>query len=162
MARARATPSQANDDGARVLVARPLGSVLEFMRSLWGVNHALESRSARMKAQHGISGPERMVVRIVGRYPGIAAGELARILRVHPSTMTWSLKRLVRRGLVTRESDAKDARRALFTLTAEGKVVDGLKQGTVEAAVRSALAATPAEDVRTAVAVLEQLIRSLE
>jgi MarR family transcriptional regulator, organic hydroperoxide resistance regulator len=144
------------------VVVRPLGSVLEFMRSLWGVNHALESRSARMKAQHGISGPERMVIRIVGRYPGIAAGELARVLRVHPSTITWSLKRLVRRGLVARASDANDARRALFTLTAKGLAMDGLKQGTVDAAVRSALAATSDEDVRTTVAVLERLIRSLE
>jgi DNA-binding MarR family transcriptional regulator len=115
-----------------------------------------------MKTRFGISGPERMVVRIVGRCPGISAGALAGVLRVHPSTITWSLKRLTRRGLVARASDPLDARRALFTLTARGAAVDELKQGTVEAAVRSALEATPPAETRTTVAVLERLIRSLE
>jgi MarR family transcriptional regulator, organic hydroperoxide resistance regulator len=158
---ARRATRDANGDDAPALEVRPLGAVLEFMRSLWGVNHGLESRSSRMKAGLGISGPERMVVRIVGRYPGIAAGELARILRVHPSTITWSLKRLVKRGLIARTGDAADARRTLFTLTGKGAALDAVKQGTVEAAVRSALAATPDEDVKTTIAVLERLIRYL-
>lgn len=50
---------------------RPLGPVLSFMRALWGVNHGLESSSRRMKGSIGVTGPERMVVRLVGRYPGI-------------------------------------------------------------------------------------------
>jgi DNA-binding MarR family transcriptional regulator len=145
----------------RVTDIRPLGSVLEFMRFLWGVNHALETRSGKMKTRFGISGSERMVVRLVGRYPGISAGELARILRVHPSTMTWSLKRLVQRGLVSRRADAADARRALFTLTAKGAVKDAIKQGTVEAAVRKALATIPEDDVRRTAVVLEAVIRHL-
>jgi DNA-binding MarR family transcriptional regulator len=141
---------------------RALGPVLEFMRSLWGVNHALETRSQKMKAQIGVSGPERMVVRLIGRYPGIAAGELARILHVHPSTMSWALKRLERRRLVARQQDVVDGRRALFTLTASGAAIDAIKHGTVEAAVRSALAAIPDEDLRTTADVLEALIRALE
>ncbi len=79
----RAHRPEAEPEG---LTRRPLGPVLSFMRSLWGVNHALESTSLRMKARIGVTGPERMVLRLVGRYPGIAAGELARILRVHPGT----------------------------------------------------------------------------
>lgn len=144
------------------LARRPLGPVLSFMRSLWGVNHVLESTSRRMKAQLGVSGPERMVLRLVGRYPLIAAGELARILRVHPSTLTGLLKRLARRGLLVRGSDASDARRALFTLTTKGEAVDKLRRGTVEAAVRAALESLPDSEVRVAVSVLDSLARALE
>ncbi len=95
-----------------VTAARPLGAVLEFLRALWGLNHALESASRRMKGRLGVTGPERMVVRLVGRSPRISAGHLARILQVHPSTLTGLLKRLVARGILARTADAADARRA--------------------------------------------------
>jgi DNA-binding MarR family transcriptional regulator len=144
------------------LGGRPLGPVLAFLRSLWGVNHALESASRRMKARIGVTGPERMILRLVGRSPGIAAGELARILRVHPSTLTGPLKRLVRRGLLVRRVDGADARRALFTLTARGEAIDRMRRGTVEAAVRDALGAVPGRDVRVAAAALDALARELE
>jgi DNA-binding MarR family transcriptional regulator len=115
-----------------------------------------------MKARFGVTGPERMVVRLVGRYPGISAGDLARLLRVHPSTLTGVLKRLVRRGLVVRRADASDARRALLTLTPRGRVVDRLRSGTAEAAVRAALASLPAREVRAAAAVLDALARAMD
>ena len=145
-----------------VTADRPLGEVLEFLRTLWGLNHALESASRRMRVRFGVTGPERMVVRLAGRYPGISAGDLARILRVHPSTLTGLLKRLVARGILTRRADAADSRRALFALTAKGTSVDVVKKGTVEAVLTAALAEVPAREVRAAAAVLDQLTRTLE
>jgi DNA-binding MarR family transcriptional regulator len=141
---------------------RPLGPVLTFMRGLWGVNHGLESTSRRMKAAMGVTGPERMVIRLVGRDPAISAGELARILRVHPSTLTGLLKRLARRDLLLRAPDSTDARRALFTLTAKGAAVDRMRRGTVEAAVTGALESLRARDVRVAAAVLDAVAAALE
>lgn len=147
---------------APVTPDRPLGEVLEFMRALWAVNHALETTSRRMRRQLGVSGPERMVVRLVGRYPGISAGELARILHVHPSTLTGLLQRLVRRGMLRRTADADDGRRALFTLAAKGAAIDHVRSGTVEAAVKAALASLAPRDARVAAAVLEHLHRTLD
>lgn len=141
---------------------RPLGPVLSFMRALWGVNHGLESVSRRMKRELGVTGPERMVIRLVGRYPGISAGELARVLQVHPSTLTGLLRRLAARALVVRRPDARDARRALFTLGAKGLAVDRQRRGTVEAAITSALQALPGREVRAALAVLDALARSMD
>jgi DNA-binding MarR family transcriptional regulator len=132
------------------------------MRALWGVNHGLESTSRRMKASIGVTGPERMVIRLIGRYPGISSGELARILRVHPSTLTGLLKRLAARSLVLRKADSTDARRALFTLTAKGAAVDKQRRGTVEAAVTTALDALPRRDVEVALGVLDALAHSME
>jgi DNA-binding MarR family transcriptional regulator len=141
---------------------RPLGEVLEFLRELWGLNHALESVSRRMKVSLGVTGPERMVVRLVGRYPGISAGDLARVLQVHPSTLTGLLRRLEARRILTRRADERDARRALFGLTAAGRVVDGAMKGTVETAVHDALAQLSAAEVRAAAAVLQTVRRSLK
>jgi len=122
-----------------------LGPVLEFMKQLWAVDHGLQTISKRLESQHGITGPQRLVVRIVGRTPGISAGALAQILRMHPSTLTGILRRLETRGILSRKSDPNDARRALFALTARGRKVDTLKTGTVEAAVRRVLARQPNE-----------------
>lgn len=122
-----------------------LGPVLEFMKQLWAVDHGLQTISKRMESQYGITGPQRLVVRIVGRTPGISAGALAQILRMHPSTLTGILRRLETRGILIRKTDPNDARRALFALTARGRKVDLLKSGTVEAAVRRLLARSPAE-----------------
>lgn len=121
----------------------PLGAVLDFMRMLWALDHALQSASKRMEATFGLTGPQRLVVRIVGRFPGIAAGRVADILHVHPSTLTGILKRLETRGVLQRRPDPRDARRALFTLTARGRKLDTVRTGTVEQAVRRVLAKEP-------------------
>jgi DNA-binding MarR family transcriptional regulator len=156
------TRLEASDHLTDGLERRPLGPVLSFMRALWGVNHGLESTSRKMKAALGVTGPERMVIRLVGRYPGVSAGELARILRVHPSTLTGLLKRLTGRRLLVRRADSTDARRALFTLAPKGAGVDKQRRGTVEAAVTSALEALPERNVRIALEVLDALARAMD
>ncbi|WP_257461174.1 MarR family winged helix-turn-helix transcriptional regulator [Archangium lipolyticum] len=136
----------------------PLGEVLEFMRLLWAVDHQLKSTSKLMESKLGLTGPQRLVLRLVGRYPGITAGQLARILHVHPSTLTGVMKRLEKRGHVERTADPLDARKARFSLTQGGRALDVPTTGTVEAAVERALSRVPeaqlvgAQDVLTALA----------
>ena len=72
---------------------KALGPVLEFMRTLWALDHALQSASKRMESRLRVTAPQRLVVRIVGRYPGVSAGELSEILHLHPSTLTGILGR---------------------------------------------------------------------
>ena len=151
-------PEQAEDGAEK---GPPLGAVLDFMRLLWAVDHSLQSASKRMESSFGITGPQRLVVRIVGRFPGIAAGRVAEILHVHPSTLTGILKRLESRGVLQRKADPRDARRALFSLTAKGKKLDTLKTGTVEQAVRRVLTRDPAQ-VAAAQEILAALAEELD
>jgi DNA-binding MarR family transcriptional regulator len=44
-----------------------------------------------MIGEVGVTGPQRLVLRVVGLFPGMSAGELATVLRVHPSTLTGVL-----------------------------------------------------------------------
>jgi len=138
-----------------------LGNVLDFMRLMWAVNHGLTQISKRMERTLGVTGPQRLVVRIVGQRPGISAGALADILHVHPSTLTGILHRLTTRGAVARATDPEDTRRALFRLTKKGTKLDALQSGTVEAKVRAALASLPEEDVAAAGRVLRSLATAL-
>jgi DNA-binding MarR family transcriptional regulator len=129
-------PSPAGQERSR---GPQLGEVLDFMRLLWAVDHGLQSISKRMESTLGVTGPQRLVVRLVGRFPGITAGMLAQILHVHPSTLTGVLKRLEKRGLLERKADPLDGRKALFALTEAGKELDVPSTGTVEAAVQRVL-----------------------
>ena len=138
------------------------GSVLEFMRSLWALDHAFQSASKRMETRIGVTAPQRLVVRIVGRFPGISAGEVAEILHLHPSTLTGVLKRLEARGVVVRSADPRDGRRALLSLSARGRKIDALRGGTIEAAVGRVLKDVPDATVRAARELADRLAAELD
>src|SRR5207249_8620883 len=133
---------------------QPLGEVLEFLRLIWALDHRMQTVSKRMEKTISLSGPQRIVLRIVGRLPGISAGHLARILHIHPGTLTSLLDRLERRRLVRRRVDSDDRRRVLVELTPSGARLDVEAPGTVEAAVHDALGAMSADDVQSARRVL--------
>src|ERR1700688_4633292 len=94
----------------------PLDPVLDFMRLLWSIEHGLQRMSKRMGADLGITGPQRLVLRLVGQFPGLSAGELAGIVRLHPSTITGILQRLVTKGFLERARDPGDNRRVRLRL----------------------------------------------
>jgi DNA-binding MarR family transcriptional regulator len=141
--------------------AAPLGSTLDFMRLLWAMDHGLQRRSKRMEVEIGVTGMQRVVIRLIGRFPDVTAGRLAELLHVHPSTLTGVLKRVVERGFVERTRDRTDARIAHFKLTAEGGKIDGVQAGTVEAAVRRALGRLDPLQVDAARVVLSALADEL-
>ncbi len=109
------------------------------MQLMWAVDHALQQASKRMMATLGVTGPQRLVVRMVGKFPGLSAKELAALLHVHPSTLSGVLRRLERQGIIQRRPDPRDGRRQYLGLTARGRVVDSRKKGTVEAAMHATM-----------------------
>jgi DNA-binding MarR family transcriptional regulator len=139
-----------------------LPDVLQFMQLLWAVVHGVERRSKRMTGELGVTGPQRLVLRVVGLFPGMSAGDVARVLRVHPSTLTGVLRRLVAQGMLARSGDPVDRRRAVLRLTARGGRVNNVRRGTVEAAVALALEGTSLRDRRATRRVLERLGEHLE
>jgi DNA-binding MarR family transcriptional regulator len=139
-----------------------LGEVLDFLRLIWAVDHALHKTSKRMKGTIGVTGPQRLVIRIVSRFPGIPAGVIADLLHVHPSTLTGILKRLERQGLIRRRRDPKDRRRTFIGVTEKGRWIDLAAAGTVEAAVAKVLSAAPAVRVASARTILIDLAETLE
>lgn len=140
----------------------PLEPALAFLRELWALDHALGSTSKRMHDRMGITAQQRMLLRFIGKFPRITAGELASILHVEKSTLSLALTRLEARGLVTRRRDTEDARKTRIVLTAEGRRFDRPAIGTVERAVRSALRATRGRDVETIRSFLQRLVRLLD
>src|SRR5512135_1350323 len=131
------------------------------MRLVWALDHGLQTSSKRMRRLVGVTGPQRLVIRIVGRAPGIAAGRLAAVLHLDPSTLSVILKTLEAHRLVKRCADPADARRALFELTEKGRAVNRRRAGTVEETMRRALSRLPRRDVEAARRLLAALAADL-
>jgi DNA-binding MarR family transcriptional regulator len=114
-----------------------------------------------MRSSLGVTGPQRLVIRIVSRFPGITAGHIAELLHVHPSTLTGILKRLEANGHLRRRSDPRDRRRAVLGITDKGRRIDSADTGTVERSVERVITRLPRAQVDGARAVLMELAAEL-
>ena len=148
--------------GARSPEKASLGEALDFMKLLWRLDHALQTASRRMGASLGVTGPQRLVLRVVGKFPGVNPGEVASVLRLHPSTVTVIVKGLERAALVERTEDPVDRRRTRLRLAGTGRKVAVSASGTVEEATRRTLARVDPADVEAAARVLSALAAELE
>jgi DNA-binding MarR family transcriptional regulator len=139
----------------------PSERVLDFLRLLWEVDHALQVASRRSLVRHGVTGPQRLAVRLMAQHPGIGAGDLARFLHLHPSTMTGILSRLEARNLIRRMYDPIDGRRLRFRLSPAGERIAQLTEGTVESHARHVLESHSNEELEAVQRVLRALCKEM-
>ncbi len=119
--------------------ARPLGQALDFLRVLWAINHGLATTSRYMKSKYGVTGRQRLIIQVVNEFPGISAGDLAKVLHLDPSTLTGVLQQMGQRGLLQLQPDVRDRRRLRIQLTNKGRRMSHMAVGAIEAAVSRTL-----------------------
>lgn len=140
----------------------PMDPALQFLQTVWQLEHALERASKRMEDTMGISGPQRFALRMIGARPGITAGELAGVLHLHPSTVTGIVQRLESRKLVKRSANELDGRVAHLHLTPGGsKVNKPAGKGTIERAARTALTRCPMAQQKATTAMMAEFAAEL-
>jgi DNA-binding MarR family transcriptional regulator len=138
-----------------------LGEALEIMRVLWAVDHALHQRSKKLRRTLGVTGEQRLAMRLALHAPGLSAGDLSSMLHIHPSTLTGMLKRLVKGGYMKAKADTADRRRLRLEVTAKGVKVLREAGPTIESSVAAALKATSDSDIAITRAFLERLVANL-
>jgi DNA-binding MarR family transcriptional regulator len=132
------------------------------MRLLWRIQHGLQSTSKRMETTLGVTGPQRLVLKIVDSFPDLTARDLSGIVRLHPSTLTGVLRRLEVKGLIGRIRDTDDSRRVRLRVRPAARKFTHRAGGTIESAVQGALERLPAAKVRASRAVLAAVAEALE
>ena len=142
--------------------ALPLDPTLEFLRSLWRIEHSLQRVSKRMEATVGVTGPQRLVIRVLTAHPNLTAGELSAVVRLHASTLTGVLQRLERKGLIARDRDPADNRRVRLRLLPTARRLAVNTKGTVEGAVAEALSHQSPAHIKVAHQVLSAIAHGLE
>jgi DNA-binding MarR family transcriptional regulator len=136
-------------------------AVLEFLRLMWSVDHELHRVSKAMFGRLGLTAPQRLAVRFVGREPGLTPGHLAELLHLDPGTVSGIVKRLENAGLISRARSGGDTRRMLLTLTPKGQNLNRRRSGTVESAVRRTLDGVSSADLAAASRLLRRLAANL-
>jgi len=135
---------------------------LVFLRTVWALDHGLQSHSKRMKARQGVTGPQRLVLRALELAPGTPPSELARLLCFHKSTVSVILRSLEAEKFVDRSPNPADGRAVVLKLTVKGRRVVEHREGTVEAVFRSTLETLSDREVRAAQRVLDALSRAFD
>jgi DNA-binding MarR family transcriptional regulator len=92
---------------------RILDSIRRLVRLLRLADRAAQNDLA-------LSGAQLFVLQELGKTPSLSLNELAERTRTDQSSVSVVVSRLVESGLVTRERDARDARRLVLTLTKAG------------------------------------------
>jgi DNA-binding MarR family transcriptional regulator len=140
----------------------PLNDDLSFLRELWALNHALERASKRMETRLGVTARQRVIIRIVGKYPDISAGYLATLLRIDPGTLSAAVARLEERGVLERRRDSEDERRVTLRLTRQGRALDVPSRYSIESAVAGVLSGTGQRERKSLSEFLGKLVRALD
>ena len=128
---------------------------------MWAVDHELQRVSKRMVDRIGLTAPQRLAVRFIGRHSGVTLGRLAELLHLHAGTVTGITRRLEELGLVVQTRSEEDTRRRHLSLTAKGRQLDRRRKGTVEAAVRRTASAISAKEFASAASVMDILAKNL-
>ncbi len=88
-----------------------------LIHALRRVMRALDKSSRRLLIDHGLTGPQRTVLRVLAAKPGASSSALAEAAGVGQATVTDILDRLVARGLVSRVRSETDRRCVELALT---------------------------------------------
>lgn len=135
--------------------------ILEFIRRMWAVDHELQRVSKRMVDRIGLTAPQRLAVRFIGRHSGVTPGRLAELLHMHAGTVTGIVRRLDELGFVVQTRSDEDTRRRHLALTAKGRQIDRRRKGTVEAAVRRTVSTATSGELAAAARVMDRLAKNL-
>ena len=129
------------------------------------VNHLARLLAAALRERiepHGVvPGQFAQLLALLER-DGISQSELCAEVRIDQSTMSHTLKRMERDGLVSRSPDPGDQRRALIRLTPRARELAPTLVGAAREINAAAAASVSRDDMDTCMRVLATLIDTLE
>ncbi|MFN2398174.1 MAG: MarR family winged helix-turn-helix transcriptional regulator [Gemmatimonadaceae bacterium] len=93
----------------------------QVMGSLRSLVNALGQSARRLEHRTGLTNAQLFILRQLGHEARLSINELAARAMTQQSAVSLVVSRLARRGLVRRSRSTVDARRAVITLTPEGR-----------------------------------------
>jgi DNA-binding MarR family transcriptional regulator len=92
----------------------------QVLVSLRQIIRAIDLHSKRLERESGLTGPQLLVMQLIGSVDQITAGVIARNVSLSQATVTSIIDRLERKGLLRRERSTDDKRKVMISLTEEG------------------------------------------
>lgn len=108
-----------NNEEDRVSLMETYDKVLISLRQ---IIRAIDLHSKKLERESGLTGPQLLVMQLIGTYGEVTSGVVAREVSLSQATVTTILDRLERKGMLKRERSAHDKRKVLVSLTKAGGV----------------------------------------
>ncbi len=96
-----------------------LSAIVAWVR----LDRAVEIFNAELKQQHGITGLQLAVLRILGERPQLPLAALRKALVMHPATLGQAIDGLRRKGLCQVRRNPSDKRARDIAITPEGEAI---------------------------------------
>ena len=93
-------------------------------RLFMDLSHLIFQKSYNVMQEQGIYPGQIPFFKILSEQDGLSQREIAEALRISPPSVTVSIKRMEKNGLVERKPDEKDQRITRIYLTEKGKQLD--------------------------------------
>lgn len=95
----------------------------ELLIALRKIIRAIDLRSKQLSKNIGLTGPQLLVTRYVGKEPGVIVKQIAENVNLSAATVTNILDRLENRELVVRVRSTEDKRKVGVFLTEAGQAI---------------------------------------
>lgn len=92
----------------------------QILSALRRIVRAIDIQSRQLAAKCGLTGPQLVTLRAIGRLGPAPLSTLAKEVSIGQATFTGIIDRLERRGFVQRTRSTEDRRKVTVTLTEEG------------------------------------------
>jgi DNA-binding MarR family transcriptional regulator len=92
----------------------------QVLVSLRQIIRAIDLHSKHLERESGLTGPQLLVMQLIGSSGEITAGVIARKVSLSQATVTSIIDRLERKGLLRRERSTDDKRKVMVSLTEQG------------------------------------------
>lgn len=133
----------------------------DFLPTFGLTVRALRAHIDRMLSKHGLRLGQFQLLRQLWENDGLTPRELAELAGVEMPTVTRTVQRMVRDGLVRREANPADARSVRIFATEKGHAIRPLASTILEAGTDTALRGFSAPDRAHLIAELERIQANL-
>ncbi len=106
-----------NNEKDRVSLMETYDQVLVSLRQ---IIRAIDLHSKKLERESGLTGPQLLVMQLIGSQGELTSGVIAREVSLSQATVTSILDRLERKGLLRRVRSTSDKRKVMVSLTEEG------------------------------------------
>lgn len=134
----------------------------DILRSLRRITRAIDLHSKQLLAECGLTGPQLVCLRTIGRQTHVSVGQLANAVSLSQATITGIVDRLVDRGLVRRRRGTTDRRSVSVSITDAGRELVASAPSPLQERFSSRLRALPEEERRSLSAALERVVQMMD
>ncbi len=133
----------------------------EFLPTLGLAVRALRAHMDRLLSEHGLRLGQFQLLRVLWDRDGLTPRELAEKVGVEMPTVTRTVQRMMRDGLVRREANPRDARSVHIFVTAKGEGLKTIASRVMERGTETALRGFSEQERAALVAELRRIVGNL-